>query len=228
LFNGMIAPLIPYALRGAIWYQGESNCSTLERATLYKIQLPALIEDWRGRWGSDFPFAWVQLPNFSREDFRPQVREAMLQSLRLKSTGMAITIDVGESGDQHPKNKRDVGQRLAYWALGDVYGVSVPSTSGPLPDGHALRGTELSLNFRHADGGLIAKDDGALRGFEIAGEDRQWKPAAARIEGSSVIVSNPEVSSPTAARYSWANDPHGNLYNGAGLPASPFRTDDWK
>ncbi|HEX3655019.1 MAG TPA: sialate O-acetylesterase [Pirellulales bacterium] len=227
LYNGMIAPLIPYALRGAIWYQGEHNTSRLELAELYAQQLPLLVEDWRSRWGSDFPFAWVQLPNFERKDFRPLVREAMLQSLRVKKTGMAVTVDIGEPNDNHPKNKQEVGRRLALWALGTVYGQKVPATSGPLPAGRKIRGSEVVLSFEHTDGGLVAKG-GELKGFQIAGEDKVWKPAQAKIEGTEVVVSNPEVKQPVAVRYAWASNPDGNLYNGAGLPASPFRTDDWK
>lgn len=223
LFNGKIAPLIPYAIRGALWYQGEAN-STPEKAVLYRAQLSLLVTDWRARWGYNFPFAWVQLPNFggAGRDW-PLVREAMLQTLKLKDTGMAITIDLGEEKDIHPKNKQDVGRRLAAWALGTVYGQKL-ATSGPLPAGHQVRGSEVVLSFTHTDGGLVAKG-GELKGFVIAGEDQQWKPATARIEGGKVIVSHPDVKQPVAVRYAWENWPTCNLYNGAGLPASPFRTD---
>ena len=227
LFNGKIVPLIPYSIRGALWYQGEAN-TTPTKNSLYEFQLPLLIRDWRARWGYDFPFAWVQLPNFTAEgrDW-PPVREAMLKTLALPRTGMAITIDVGEAGDIHPKDKQTVGHRLALWALGDVYGQKVPATSGPLPAGHTVRGSEIVLRFTHTDGGLVAKG-GELKGFVIASEDRQWKPALARIVGDTVVVSSPDVKSPVAARYAWENLPTCNLTNGAGLPASPFRTDDWK
>ncbi len=226
LFNGKIAPLIPYALRGVIWYQGEAN-SQPGKGSLYQYQLPALVSDWRTRWGEDFPFAWVQLPNFQRpgEDWM-LVREAMLKTLRLPHTGMAITVDIGDSKDIHPKNKQEVGRRLALWALGQVYRQPVPATSGPLPAGQERRGAEIVLSFTHTEGGLQAKD-GDLKGFVIAGEDRQWKPAQARIEGEQVLVSSSEVKTPVAVRYAWEADPICNLYNGAGLPASPFRTDDW-
>lgn len=226
LFNGKIAPLIPYALRGAIWYQGEAN-SHPGKGSLYQYQLPALVNDWRARWGEDFPFAWVQLPNFQRpgEDWM-LVREAMLKTLRLPQTGMAITVDIGESKDIHPKNKQEVGRRLALWALGEVYEKDVPATSGPLPASHDVRGAEMVLSFTHTEGGLQAKD-GVLKGFVIAAEDRQWQPAQARVAGDRVIVSSPAVKQPVAVRYAWETDPVGNLYNGAGLPASPFRTDDW-
>jgi len=227
LFNGKIAPLIPYAIRGALWYQGEAN-STPAKVSLYEHQLSLLVRDWRARWGYEFPMAWVQLPNFGGpgRDW-PGVREAMLKTLALPQTGMAITIDIGEEKDIHPKNKQDVGHRLALWALGDVYGRKVPATSGPLPAGHTVRGNEIVLSFKHANGGLVAKG-GELTGFVVAGADRQWKPARARIVGETVVVSSPDVAAPVAARYAWENWPTCNLFNGAGLPASPFRTDDWK
>jgi len=227
LFNGKIAPLVPYTIRGALWYQGEAN--TLPgKPALYEAQLRLLVQDWRQRWGREFPFAWVQLPNFGGpgRDW-PAVREAMLRTLALPQTGMAITIDVGEEKDIHPRNKQDVGRRLSLWALGTVYGRKVPATSGPLPAGHELLGREVALRFRHTDGGLVARG-GPLTGFQVAGEDRQWRSATARIEGDRVIVSSPEVPRPAAARYAWENFPACNLYNGAGLPASPFRTDDWR
>lgn len=227
LFNGKIVPLIPFAIRGALWYQGEAN-TTPAKKSLYGLQLPLLIRDWRARWGYDFPFAWVQLPNFRVADRDwPPVREAMLKTLALPKTGMAIAIDVGEAGDIHPKDKQTIGHRLALWALGDVYGQKVPATSGPLPAGHTVRGKEIVLRFTHTDGGLVAKD-GPLTGFVIAGADRTWVPATARLEGNTVVVSAPTVAAPVAARYAWENLPTCNLFNAAGLPASPFRTDDWK
>ena len=228
LFNGKIAPLIPYAIRGVVWYQGEAN-SAPARAVLYEHQLPALIADWRARWGQEFPFAWVQLPNFDGGEIRdwPLMREAMLKTLKVKNTGMAIAIDVGEANNIHPTNKQEVGHRLALWALGSVYEKKIPSTCGPLPAGHKIRGSEVVLSFAHADGGLVAKD-GELKGFVIAGEDKKWVRATAKIEGGNVIVSSPQVPKPAAVRYAWENNPVCNLYNGVGLPASPFRTDDWK
>lgn len=228
LFNGKIVPLIPFAVRGILWYQGEAN-TTPAKTHLYQYHLPMLIRDWRARWGSEVPFAWVQLPNFSVADrIWPPVREAMLKTLALPKTGMAIAIDVGEEKDIHPKDKQTVGHRLALWALGTVYGQKVASTSGPLPAGHEIRGGEIVLRFTHADGGLVATGGGALTGFVVAGEDRTWVPATARIVGNTVVVSAPGVAKPVAARYAWENFPTCNLANGAGLPASPFRTDDWK
>jgi sialate O-acetylesterase len=231
LFNAKIAPLIPYAIRGAIWYQGESNAGNL--AHLYGLQLATMIKDWRARWGAgDFPFAWVQLPNFQKAQTAPVessgwavVREGMLRTLALPNTGMAITIDVGEANDIHPKNKQDVGQRLAMWALAKVYGKAV-AASGPLPAGHKINGSEVVLSFKYTDGGLVAKGEN-LNGFAIAGADGRWVRAEAKIAGDQVIVSSPEVKEPLAVRYDWASNPNGNLYNGAGLPASPFRTDNW-
>ncbi len=224
LFNGKIAPLIPYAIRGALWYQGEAN-SAPGKASYYQYQLPLLIKDWRARWGYDFPFAWVQLPNFAGpgRDW-PIVREAMLKTLSVPHTGMAITIDIGEEKNIHPKNKQEVGRRLSLWALGTVYGQS-GSTSGPLPAAHMVQGNSMVLMFSHADGGLKAKG-GDLKGFEITGEDRQWKRAEARIDGDRVVISSAEVKNPVAARYAWENYTECNLYNGAGIPASPFRTDE--
>jgi sialate O-acetylesterase len=210
-----------------IWYQGEAN-STPEKAAFYQYQLPLLVRSWRELWGQgDFPAAWAQLPNFNGAGRNwPLVREAMLKSLATKHTGMAITIDIGETTDIHPRNKQDVGLRLAMWALGDVYGRKV-ATSGPLPTGHETHGKEIALRFSHTDGGLKAKGD-KLQGFTIAGEDKQFHPAEARIEGEQVIVSSAAVAKPVAVRYAWENNPTCNLYNGAGLPASPFRTDDWE
>lgn len=227
LYHGMIAPLLPYALRGVIWYQGEHNCPTLEKATLYKTQLPMLVADWRARWGNpDLPFAWVQLPNFEHVGYRPLVREAMLQSLKVPHTGMAITVDIGEPNDNHPRNKQGVGQRLSLWALGTVYQKKVPAVSGPLLKAHMVENGKVVLTFDHANDGLVVRD-APLKSFLIAGKDQQWKPATAVLEGDRVIVSSPEVPSPVAVRYGWESSPVCNLFNGAGLPASPFRTDTW-
>ena len=233
-FNGMIAPIIPYAIRGAIWYQGENNTQS-PYPQLYRDQLTLLIQDWRQRWGQgDFPFAWVQLPNFGPNveiataavnPKWPVVREAMLQVLSVPNTGMAVTIDVGDPKNIHPTNKPPVGHRLALWARARVYGEKIPYSS-PLPNGQKINGNEITLSFIHADGGLVAKD-GELKGFAIAGLDHRWVPASARIEANNVIVSSPDVQAPTAVRYAWQDNPDCNLYNGAGLPASPFRTDDW-
>jgi hypothetical protein len=223
----MIAPLVPYAVKGAIWYQGEHNCSNLLMAELYYRYLPLLVKEWRKDFGEGLAFGWVQLPQLERPSYRPVVRDAMLAGTRtIKNAGMAVTIDIGMPNDNHPVNKQDVGKRLAMWALGDVYRQKVPSTSGPLLEGHSIQGREIVVAFSHADGGLECKT-GELQGFEIAGEDQKWMPAKARIEGKNVIVSSPDVPKPAAVRYAWADNPTASLFNGAGLPASPFRTDDW-
>jgi sialate O-acetylesterase len=233
LFNGKIAPLIPYAIKGAIWYQGESNADTVARGAAYRVQLPLLIADWRKRWGAEFPFAWVQLPDFDAKN--PEgwalVREAMLKSLKVPKTGMAVALGLGEAKDIHPKRKQEVGKRLATWALAEVYAAkkgakSEPALSmGPLYAAHKISGKEVTVTFTQA-AGLLAKD-GELKGFTIAGDDQEWKPATAKIVKGSVVVSSPEVAKPAAVRYAWASNPEFNLFNSAGLPASPFRTDDW-
>lgn len=234
LFNAMIAPLIPYAIRGAIWYQGEHNAGR-EFPHLYRIQLPTLIRDWRRRWGEgDFTFLFVQLPNFrapQKEPVEPSgwvtVRDAMLQTLAVPHTGMAITVDIGEARDIHPKNKQDVGRRLALWALGTTYGKKLVY-SGPLFKTATFTDGKVRLTFSHAGKGLQTRDGQDVKGFAIAGEDRKFHFARAKIDGDSVIVWSDAVKKPVAVRYSWAANPQGNLYNSAGLPASPFRTDNWK
>jgi len=226
LFNGKVAPLVPYTLKGMLWYQGEANSSDA-RAPLYVHQLSALVTDWRARWGEELPFAWVQLPNFSRPgEGWPLMRESMLKTLSLPKTGMAVTIDIGEARDIHPKNKQEVGRRLSLWALGTVYARKVAATSGPLPAGHEIKGAEVVVTLTHADG-LKTRDGAPVKGFQLAGADKQWKPATGRIEGTRLIVTSAEVAAPVALRYAWLDFPETNLVNSADLPASPFRTDDW-
>lgn len=226
LFNGKVAPLVPYTLKGMLWYQGEAN-SADTRAPLYAHQLSALIADWRARWGEELPFAWVQLPNYSRPgEGWPLMREAMLKTLSLPKTGMAVTIDIGEAKEIHPKNKQEVGRRLSQWALGTVYGKKVAATSGPLPASHEIKGAEVIVTLSHADG-LKTRDGGAVKGLQLAGVDKQWKPASAKIDGAKLIVTSPDVAAPVALRYAWLDNPETNLVNVADLPASPFRTDDW-
>lgn len=226
LFNGKIAPLVPYALRGILWYQGEAN--TLPgRSLFYQDQLTLLVTDWRKRWNEELPFAWVQLPNYNRPgEGWSLVREAMLKTLRLPKTGMAIAVDIGDANNIHPANKQEIGRRLSLWALGTVYDRKVPAISGPLPVGHEIKGNKIIVTFKHTEDGLLAKG-GDLAGFLVAGEDKQWKPAQATIAGDKVIVSSNEVAEPVAVRYAWAAVAVCNLFNGAGLPASPFRTDAW-
>ncbi len=229
LYNAMIHPLIDFPIAGAIWYQGESNAS---RAAQYKDLLPLMINDWRQKWGYDFPFYIAQLANYMEVQKGPEesewaeLREAQLQALAVKNTGMAVLIDVGEAYNIHPGNKMVVGDRLAYNALACTYGFNIPY-SGPLYDGYRLEGDSVRLYFSHVDGGLVAKGGEAPEGFYVAGPDHVFHKACAVIDGDTVVVSSEKVPYPVAVRYAWADNPVCNLYNGAGLPASPFRTDSW-
>ncbi|MDL2222300.1 9-O-acetylesterase [Parabacteroides sp. OttesenSCG-928-N08] len=229
LYNGMIHPLLPFTIKGAIWYQGESNA---DRAYQYRELMPLMIKDWRLKWGYEFPFYLVQLANFMVQEEGPEesawaeLREAQLMTLNLTNTGMAVTIDIGDAADIHPKNKQDVGKRLALAARANTYGEEV-AYSGPLYDSYRMEGDKIRLFFRHTNGGLKAKE-GELKSFTIAGLDHQFYKAQAVIDGNTIVVSAAEVPFPIAVRYGWANNPECNLYNGAGLPASPFRTDDWQ
>ncbi len=225
LYNGKVVNLAPYTLRGMLWYQGEGNAGN---PGLYHKQLSQLVTSWRRLWNDEVPFAWVQLPNYtSPGEGWPRVRESMMKTLELPKTGMAITIDIGDAKDIHPKNKQGVGKRLSFWALGTVYGKNVAAISGPLPAGSSISGDAITVSFKHANGGLKSMNGGALTGFQIAGEDKQWKAAEAKIVGETVVVSSAEVAKPAAVRYAWKDWPEYSLANGAGLPASPFRTDDW-
>lgn len=230
LYNAMIAPLVPYGIQGAIWYQGESNAN---RAHQYRSLFPAMIADWRKQWGqANFPFVYVQLANFMERNPEPgesawaELREAQLMALDVPDTGMATTIDIGEANDIHPQNKQDVGKRLALWARHLAGGESLVY-SGPLYRSHTITGNAVHLAFVHIGGGLTTPGGAPLTGFAIAGADRMFVWAEARIEGDTVVVSSPQVSQPMAVRYGWANNPACNLYNTEGLPASPFRTDTW-
>ncbi|MCP5556163.1 MAG: sialate O-acetylesterase [Verrucomicrobiaceae bacterium] len=226
LFNGKVANLVPYTLRGMLWYQGEGNAKS--DPGLYHKQLSQLVTSWRALWNDEVPFAWVQLPNYTAPgEGWPRVRESMLKTLALPKTGMAITIDLGDAKDIHPKNKQDVGKRLALWALGTVYGKDVAAISGPLPAGSTISGNTITVSFNHTNGGLKSINGGVLTGFQIAAADQQWKTAEAKIVGESVVVSSAEVAQPVAVRYAWKDWPEYSLANGAGLPASPFRTDNW-
>ena len=220
LYNGMIAPLLPYAMRGVIWYQGEANVG---RERQYQTLFPAMIADWRRVWGQgDFPFLFVQIAPFS--GMTPEIREAQLLSWqRTTNTAMAVTIDCGDANDIHPAHKQPVGARLALSARALAYGEKI-DYSGPIYDAMKIVGANVVLKFTHLGGGLVAKD-GELKGFTIAGADKVFHPAQAKIVGETVVVTSPEVPQPVAVRYGWANVPEGNLFNRAGLPASPFRTD---
>ncbi|MCK6489128.1 MAG: 9-O-acetylesterase [Planctomycetes bacterium] len=231
LYNGMIAPLVPMAFAGAIWYQGESNSG---RAYQYRTLLPAMINDWRARFGQgDFPFYIVQLANYMEPAKDPgdsawaELREAQaLTAANLKNCGMAVIIDVGEAKDIHPKNKQDVGKRLALQALAKTYGKPVVA-SGPVYQGMKVDGSSVRVSFTELGGGLAVRGGGELTGFTLAGEDRKFQWAQARIDGDAVVVSAAAVTKPVAVRYAWTHNPDCNLVNKAGLPAGPFRSDDW-
>jgi sialate O-acetylesterase len=229
LFHGMIAPLEEYRIRGALWYQGEGNTW---RAYQYRRLLPALIAGWRKGWGEgDFPFLIVQLANHGSspelgDSIWAELREAQFLTARaVPNTGLAVSIDVGEPRNLHPPRKEEIGHRLALWALGTTYGEKIVY-SGPLYDSMKIEGENVRVHFHYAGSGLEARG-GPLKGFAIAGSDRIFHWAEARIEGDAIVVSSPDVKAPVAVRYAWASSPYCNLYNKEGLPASPFRTDDW-
>ena len=220
LFNGMIAPILPYGIKGVIWYQGESNAN---QAKQYQTLFPAMIADWRNKWKQgSFPFFFVQIAPFKGQP--PEIREAQFLTLsKSDHTAMAVTTDVGNENDIHPKQKQPVGHRLALAARALVYGEKI-GYSGPLYDSMKVNGAAIELSFKHVGGGLVAKD-GDLKGFTIAGEDGNFVAAKAVIQGDKVVVSADEVNAPKAARYGWINVPDVNLFNKDELPASPFRTD---
>jgi sialate O-acetylesterase len=220
LFNGMVNPLVPFAIKGAIWYQGESNAS---KARQYRTLFPAMIANWRSKWKQgNFPFFFVQIAPFKGQP--PEIREAQMLTLaKSPNTAMAVTTDVGNANDIHPGQKEPVGQRLALAARALTYGEKI-EYSGPLYQAMKIQGNKIALSFTHPGTGLVAKD-GDLKGFTIAGADGKFVPAKAVIDGSLVIVSAEGVPEPKAARYGWDNVPDVNLYNKEGIPASPFRTD---
>ncbi|MBT1697586.1 beta galactosidase jelly roll domain-containing protein [Fulvivirgaceae bacterium PWU4] len=233
LYNANIAPLTSFALKGFIWYQGESN---VDRAEEYRALFPALIRDWRKQWGmGDLPFLFVQLANHYEEQPQPtesnwaELREAQAMTLKLPNTGMASAIDIGEAGDIHPKNKLDVGRRLGMAAMKTAYGKDIVS-AGPSFRKMTIAGNRITLEFDNIGGGLITRDKyGYVRGFQVAGEDRKFYWAKASIEGDKVIIMCKEVAQPVAVRYAWSNNPGPlDFYNKEGLPATPFRTDQWK
>jgi sialate O-acetylesterase len=231
LYNGMIAPLVPYGLRGAIWYQGENNASGT-RAEPYRRLMALLIADWRANFGNEFPFHLVQLANYNKDDPKllasawpvmpwPILRESQaVAAATVPKAGMAVAIDIGDPADIHPTNKQDVGRRLALSALAKDYGKAI-EFSGPVFKSLTVEGAVAVVAFEHADG--LAAAAGALTGFTIAGEDGRFKPATGEISGTTVRLTSTEVSKPVAVRYAWANSPTCNLVNGAGLPAGPFR-----
>jgi sialate O-acetylesterase len=228
LYNAMIAPLTPYPIRGAAWYQGESNASQTQ-AYLYRRLFADMIESWRKAWGEgSFPFYFVQLANYKTNGWWPLLRESQTATLELKNTGMALAIDVGNPTDIHPTDKQTVGHRLALAARAGTYGEKIVHT-GPVFHQMTTTGAEARLWFERDSvaGGLEARG-GMLTGFAIAGADMKFVAAKAKVTGATVVVSSPDVPEPKAVRYGWADDPAANLYNREGLPAVPFRTDDWK
>jgi sialate O-acetylesterase len=244
LYNGMIAPVVPFGIKGALWYQGESNGGEGDE---YFHKMRALVGGWRKVWGQgEFPFYFVQLANFQKDANTPEggdgwarVRAAQTKSLTIPKTGMAVIIDIGEANDIHPKNKFDVGERLAQWALHHDYGKKDVVPSGPIFKSAKVEGDKIRVSFDYSANGLIVgKKDGRkpveavaggkLARFAIAGEDKKWFWADAVIDGGNVVVSSKDVPKPVAVRYAYTMNPEGaNLYNKEGLPASPFRSDDW-
>ncbi|MBT8037182.1 MAG: sialate O-acetylesterase [Verrucomicrobiae bacterium] len=231
IYNGMIAPLVGYGSRGAIWYQGESNARG-SQAMAYGELLECLIQDWRKRWGTNLSFYYVQLANFEKWGDKQawvNVQDEMRRLLddsnsKTGHIGMATINDIGAPMNIHPKNKKDVGQRLARWALNQDYGMKDVVVSGPLYKSHGTKGNAVIVEFDHANG-LKSRDGKALGSFEIAGADNQWKPAQAMIAGNTVVVRNKDISKPTQARYAWKINPTAaNLVNGEGLPTSCFTT----
>ncbi len=231
LYNGMLAPLTNYTVKGALWYQGESNTS---RPFEYLSLMKTLVEDWRKRWNQNsFPFIFVQLPNYSTADTQPaesdwaELREAQLQALEIHDTAMAVAFDLGEWNDMHPLRKKEVGERLALAAISTAYGEEITS-SGPIYKDMEIVGNKIAISFINTGSGLKTVDGCELKHFSIAGSDKTFLWAKAKIEGQKVIVWNEGIAEPKAVRYAWATNPEGaNLVNAEGLPASPFRTDAW-
>lgn len=227
LYNGMVAPLIPYRIKGVIWYQGESNTNNPE---LYKTLFPLMIKNWREDWKEgNFPFYYVQIAPYNYGDLTQsqKLREAQLQTLSVPKTGMAVTLDIGNPENIHPGNKKDVGERLALWALAKDYNKKVVY-SGPIYKSMKIVNDKIELTFDYADGGLIIKERNGENNFLIAGEDKVFKKAEVKVIGKKLIVSNPEIKNPVAVRYCWDNISEATLFNKAGLPASSFRTDNWE
>jgi sialate O-acetylesterase len=233
LYNAMIAPLLQLSIKGAIWYQGESNVS---RAAQYRALFPAMIANWRKEFAQgDFPFYFVQLAPYSYGRGNPaadptpcaELWEAQLDTLRsVPKTGMAVTTDIGNVKDIHPKNKQEVGRRLALWALSHDYGQKDLVYSGPLYTSSKIEGSKVRIQFEHAKG-LKSQNGQPLTHFTIAGEDQNFVPAEAAIEGDALVVHSSAVAKPVAVRFAWRDDAEPNLVNGSGLPASPFRTDSF-
>lgn len=224
LYNGMVHPIVPFAMRGVIWYQGESIVGGKAGVALYPQVMEALVKDWRAQWGEgNFPFYCVQLPPLKNTSNNPMVREGQAKLLSLPNTGMAVTLDVGDPDNVHPKDKAPVGDRLSRIALANVYGRKI-EFSGPVFASAKVDGADLVVSFTHADG--LAGKGGELKWFQIAGADGKYVDATARVQGRTVVVHSEQVATPMFVRYAWDNYPQGaNLVNGAGLPGAPFRTD---
>ncbi len=232
LYNGMIHPVAKFRIKGAIWYQGEHNAV---QAYNYRSLFPSMIQDWRSQWGYEFPFYWVQLANFMEKNGTPtdsdwaELREAQTMTLSVPQTGQAVITDIGDAVDIHPRNKQDVGLRLALIALNKDYGKSSVVYSGPTYKSMKIEGNKIIIEFNHADNGLLVKNKyGYVEGFTIAGSDRKFYWAKASIQENEIVVYSEQVPNPVAVRYSWENNPDVNLYNMQGLPAVSFRTDSWK
>lgn len=228
LYNGMIHPLAPVAIRGALWYQGESNRG---QGMHYAELMNGLVGGWRKVWDQgEFPFLFVQLAPYrygNNPTWLPEIWEAQTAALEIPNTGMAVTVDIATVGDIHPPNKQDVGKRLAMWALAKTYGKKDLPFSGPLYDSMTVEGDKVRIKFKHTFGGLVARDGKPLSWFAVAGEDKKFVSAGATIDGETVVVSAPAVPKPVAVRFGWDHIAEPNLSNKAGLPASPFRTDRW-
>ena len=234
IYNGVLKPTIGYGIRGAIWYQGESNAG---RAYQYRDLFPLMIQSWREEWQQgDFPFYWVQLADFLAEKAEPadsswaELREAQTMTMsRLPNTGEAVIIDLGEGRDIHPRNKQDVAKRLARWALAREYGISNIPFQSPKYRSMEKQGNKIVLTFDHVGGGLYTFDDREKAiGFAIAGADKKFVWAEAKLDGNDkIVVSSEKVVDPAAVSYAWADNPVCNVYSKEGLPLTPFRTDDW-
>jgi len=227
IYNAMISPLIGFGMRGVLWAGGKANRG---RAKEYSVLMPAMIQDWRKSWGEgDFPFYFCQMANWipnNPNEHWEELREAMLKTTNLKNTGMVVCIDIGDPHNVHPKAKQEVGRRLALIAKSRVYGMKV-TYSGPVYESMRIERSAIRLRFKHVDGGLAARGGGPLNGFAISGADRVFVPAQAVVFGDTIVVQSEKVRAPVAVRYAWEMNPDCNLVNGAGLPASPFRTDKW-
>jgi sialate O-acetylesterase len=225
LYNGMLHPIVPFAMRGVIWYQGESIVGGKTGVALYPHVMETLVKDWRAEWGEgNFPFYCVQLPPLKNTSNNPMVREGQAKLLSLQNTGMAVTLDVGDPANVHPKDKEPVGDRLSRIALANVYGKKKIDYSGPVYSGMKVEGSEIVVTFTHADG--LAGKGGPLEWFQVAGADGKYVDATATVRGNTVVVHSDQVPAPVSVRYAWDNYPQGaNLVNSAGLPAAPFRSD---